>query len=129
MNDLDKFAALLNEKWGEKTLEEFRIEAESGATGIAFTALSAPPVKRAILIVCVADIDQVARLERVFDFVENPEVVDWNTLTLVGLAARTARGPGFGHESLRDEFNRRIAVVLTSTEPRSMAMLQSLFGI
>lgn len=126
--NIDELSEHLLRTWGTKTLNEFREAAECEKTGIQYESIRIPGGPRFALIVCVADIDQIARLERVFDFLDGGGApLDWNTFTLGHILKRT--GIGFSHESLHDEFGRRSAIVLCSTEPRSMQILTTAFDL
>lgn len=124
----EQFAADLAKNWGDKTLRELRDEAEREKTQIAFESFRVAGGKRLFIIICVTDIDQIARLERSLRLVDEVADEDWNTLTLVRAAARTAAASGLAFESEHDEFGRRSALVLIATAPRSIQIIESLFN-
>jgi hypothetical protein len=129
MSDLLKFAALFANAWGDKTLEELRCEADREETEIAFEALRASEGQRFMIVACVTDIDQIARLEQVLDLVDDNLKEDWNTLTLADVAMRSARVGGMCFEALRDEYGRRSALALIAVDPRSIRMVETLFEL
>jgi hypothetical protein len=129
MSNLEQIASHLAETWGTKTLEEFRVEAEREASGIKFESLRADGGKRFIIIMCLTDIDQIARLEKAVNLVDDGFTEDWSTFTLFKAVKRTMLGVGFSFESLRDEYGRRSAVVLTAAEPSSMRIIEALFKL
>ena len=110
-------------------MEQLCIDAEREATGIAFESIRIKDGKRSIIVMCVTGIDQITRLEKAFDLVDDNIIEDWNTLTLGDVAARAARGSGFCFEALRDESGRRSALVLIAAEPRSINILESAFSL
>lgn len=114
---------------GTKTLEVFRVEAERQAKGTLYESIRLDGGQRFMIVMCLTDVDQIARLEKAVDLVDDGSTEDWNTLTLADVAMRTVRGVGFGFESLRDEYGRRSAVVLTATDPRSMRIVETIFNL
>lgn len=128
MHHLIEFASQLAKNWGTKTLEDLRIEAEREATGIAFESIRADGGQRFVVILCATDIDQIARLERAFNFVDDPDSEDWSTVSLATLAVRMMRnGGGLRFESLRDEYSRRSALALIAADPDSIRMIEAVF--
>ena len=116
--------------WGEKTLAEFRREAECEETEAVYEAMRLDHGPRAVLLMCVTRVDQIATLERVLTFAdERKEDEDWNELTLLEVSKRTALRHGCAYESFRDRTGKPIAIVLCSTEPRSMEILTFLFNL
>ena len=68
-------------------------------------------------------------MERALDFVDDGILEDWNSFTLGEVFRRTVLGSGFSFESLRDEYDRRVALILCSTEPRSMEIMSTVFKL
>ncbi len=81
------------------------------------------------VILCVADIDQIARLESRLDFVDDGILEDWNTLSLAEVTMRSARAGGLCFESLRDEHGRRNALALIAVGPDSITQLEGIFDL
>jgi hypothetical protein len=129
MSNLVEFASQLAKTWGTKTLEELRVEAEHEATGIRYECIRADGGQRFIIVMCLTDMDQIARLERAIELVDDGLTEDWNTLTLGHVAIRTTLGDGFGFESLRDEYGRRSVVVLIAADPRSIHIIETVFEL
>lgn len=136
-SDLMRFAAELTARlkamWGEKTLAEFRDEAEAQETGILFGAVrDGADGPRVVLAACIADIDQIAEWERVFELVDAGPPEDWNTLTLFDAVLRALRCGGFSFESTRDEYGRRNALVLICAAmplSKQMRLLENTLGL
>ena len=127
--NIDEASKYLADKWGNKTLEDFRIEALSEATGTVYEAARAEAGPRLMLIMCVTSRSQISTLERAFDFVDDGGGEDWSTMTLSEVLRRTVIGSGFTFECLRDAKYNRTAVVLCSAEPVSMQRLNFLFDL
>jgi hypothetical protein len=130
MSNIEQMATLLLNTWGKKSLEELRLEAEREVSGIAFEAIRAGGGQRFMLVLCATDIDQIALLERAFNFIDDGVAEDWNTLTLAHLALRLMRnGGGLKFESIRDEYGRRTALVLIAGEPDSIRIIEGIFNM
>lgn len=127
--NLKEAAAHLTQAVGVKTLAEFRDEADREATGTVYETLRVKGGPRLVLLMCLTDPDQIAILERVFNFVDDGLGEDWTAMTLADVISRTVRGEGFSFEALRDEYGRRSAVVLCSFERASIENLNVLFGL
>jgi hypothetical protein len=130
MNNLVQFAKQLANAWGGKTLEELRVEAEGEVTGIKFESVRADGGQRFIIILCLTDLDQIAKLEAKLDLADDNEPEDWNNVTLAELASRMVRNGGsLRFESLKDEFGRRSALALIAADPDSVSMVENLFNM
>ena len=125
---IDQLATMLLNTWAKKSLEELRVQAEREHTGIAFESVRADRGQRFMLVLCATDIDQIALLERAFNFVDDGVTEDWNTVTLAHLAMRLMRnGGGLRFESRRDEYGRRNALALIAAEPDSIRTVEGIF--
>ena len=129
MNNIEEIAGHIENTWGKTTLADFRVEAEREANGTVFESIRIPGGQRLVLIVCMTDLDQIARAARALNFVDDGILEDWNTFTLGEVFKRTVLGVGFSFESLRDEYDRRSSLVICSTEPRSMQIMGALFDM
>jgi hypothetical protein len=127
--NIDQAARHLTAKWSGKTLAEFRDEAEREDTGTVYEAFRVETGPRLMLMMCLTDVDQIEMVERAFEFVDDGLQEDWNSLTLAEVFRRTVLGSGIAFESLRDEYGRRAALVICSTEPQSMQRLNLLFDL
>jgi len=127
MRNIEEIAAELAKRWFGKTLEDFRIEAEKAPGGVAFESVRAQDGRRFITLVCIADIDEIARVEQELQLVDDNIIEDWNTLSLADLVVRTFLGGELRFESRRDEFGRRSALVLIAADPRSIRIIERLF--
>ena len=127
--NIEEISAHLAQKWGNKTLADFRDEAAREATGTVYEALREDKGRRLMLIVCLTHSDQIATLERAFEFVDDNGSEDWNTLTLAEVFKRTVFGTGFTFECLRDNSGKRSSVLICSTEPVSIERLDFLFDL
>jgi hypothetical protein len=102
--NFEKIPSQLIAQWGDKTLADFRREAECEATGTVYEAIRRDRGPRAILLMCITNEHQIVSLERVFTFADDrKQDEDWNALTLLEVFKRTALGHGFAYESLRDQ--------------------------
>jgi hypothetical protein len=126
---VDQVAKYLLENWGTKTLEALRMEAKAEQTGVMYDAIRIAGGRRLMIVICVTTKDQIATLRGLFDFADSGAPADWTKLTLLETVMRAQAGPGYAHESLRDETGDVSAIVLISAEPRSMAMIERVFGI
>jgi len=127
MNNIEQMSTLLIDQWGSKPLESLRRQAKSETTGIAFDAVRVAGGKRLMVVICVTTKDQIKLLQKAFDLVESGTAEDWTKLTLLEVAMRAAAGPGFAFESLKDHAGELSDLILISTEPRSMAIIERLF--
>lgn len=128
MNILKKLTAQVMASWGKKTLADFRRESEQHPEGGVFESIREPGGRIALIILCVTDPNQIAQLEKDFSFVDDGNVEDWNTLTLLDLMMRPPMDrPAF--ECLRDAQGRRSALVLIAKDPRSITIVESFFGL
>jgi len=127
MNSLEQATTLLMDQWGTKTLEALRQQAKAEPTGVMFDAIRVAGGKRVMLVICATKRDQIAVLQKAFDFADDGPPQDWTKLTLLEIAMRAAAGPGLGFESLRNDAGELSEVILISTEPRSMTMIERVF--
>ena len=127
MQDLIEFAAIIAKKWTNKTLEDLRVEAERADTGIMFDAVRSSTGGRALIVACVTDLDQISRLEKALDLVDDGITEDWNTLSLSEVSMRSWRAGGLCFESLRDEYGRRSALALIAASPDSIRIIEAIF--
>jgi hypothetical protein len=127
--NLDEIAAHLTKTWGNKTLGEFRDEAEREDNGTVYESVRVPDGPRVMLILCLTDVDQIAIVERAFEFQDDGASEDWNEVKLGEVLRRTVLGMGVSFEALRDEYGRRAAMVICATEPSSIQKLNMLFNL
>ena len=125
--DIEEVAQQIRDEWNNKTLAEFRIEAERESTGMVYESFRLDAGQRLVLMLCLTDIDQIQTLERGFELRDDGTQEDWNTLTLGEVFRRTVLGSGMAFQSLRDEYGRRAALVICVAEPRSIERLSVLF--
>lgn len=125
--NLGKIADQVIAKWGTKPLEELRVQARAEPTGIAFDALRTPEGVRFILVLCITKPDLIASLQKVVVLEGANVSEDWTKLTVLEVVTRASKGAGFAFECLRSDSGAISDLMLISTEPRSMAMLQRLF--
>ncbi|HEV2207917.1 MAG TPA: hypothetical protein VG167_04030 [Verrucomicrobiae bacterium] len=128
MKTIDQLATVLLNTWAKKPLEELRLQAEHEKSGIALDALRLGTGQRLIIVLCATDIDQIARLEKVLEFVDDGASEDWTTFTVAHMAMRLMRnGGGLRFESLKDEYGRRSALALVAADPASVRAIETLF--
>ena len=129
MQDFNEFAARVAKDWSHKTLEELRTEADRETTGISSYSIREDGGKRAIIILCLTDLDQIARLEKAMNFADDGVIEDWNKLTLADVAFRSGGGDSLSFEGLKDEYGRRSAIVLTAVGPKSVHLMEIIFTL
>jgi hypothetical protein len=127
--DIEEAAQQIQDKWNNKTLAEFRIEAECESTGMVYESFRLDAGQRLVLMLCLTDIDQIQTLERGFELRDDGTQEDWNALTLGEVFRRTVLGSGMAFQSLRDEYGRRVALVICAAEPQSIERLYSSFNL
>ncbi len=127
--DIEEAAQQIRDKWNNKTLAEFRIEAERESSGMVYESFRLDAGQRLVLMLCLTDIDQIQTLERGFELSDDGTQEDWNTLTLGEVFRRTVLGSGIAFESSRDEYGRRAALVICAAEPQSIQRLYVLFNL
>ena len=127
--DIEEAAQQIRDKWNNKTLAEFRIEAERESTGMVYESFCLDAGQRLVLMLCLTDIDQIQTLERGFELRDDGTQEDWNTLTLGEVFRRTVLGSGIAFESSRDEYGRRAALVICAAEPQSIERLYVLCNL
>ena len=127
--DIEEVAQQIRDEWNNKTLAEFRIEAERESTGMVYESFGLDTGQRLVLMLCLTDIEQIQTLERCFELRNDGTQEDWNTLTLGEVFRRTVLGSGMAFESLRDEYGRRAVLVICAAEPRSIERLSALFNL
>jgi hypothetical protein len=127
--DIEEAAQQIHDKWNNKTLAEFRIEAERENTGMVYESFCLNSDQRLVLMLCLTAIDQIQTLERDFELRDDGTQEDWNALTLGEVFRRTILGSGMAFESLRDEYGRRAALVICAAEPQLIERLYSSFDL
>jgi hypothetical protein len=127
--DIEEAAQQIRDNWNNKTLAEFRIEAERESTGVVYESFRLDAGQRLVLMLCLTDIDQIQSLERSFELRDDGTQEDWNTLTLGEVFRRTVLGSGIAFESLHDEYGRRAALVICAAEPQSIERLYVLCNL
>ena len=127
--DIEEVAQQIRDEWNNKTLTEFRIEAERESTGMVYESFGVDTGQRLVLMLCLTDIEQIQTLERCFELKDDGTQEDWNTLTLGEVFRRTVVGSGIAFESLYDQYGRRAAFVICAAEPQSIERLYSTFNL
>jgi hypothetical protein len=127
--DIEEVAQQIRDEWNNKTLAEFRIEAERESTGMVYESFGVDAGQRLVFMLCLTDIDQIQSLERSFELRDDGTQEDWNTLTLGEVFRRTLLGSGIAFESLHDEYGKRAALVLCAAEPQTIQRLYVLFNL
>jgi hypothetical protein len=127
--EIEEAAQQIRDEWNNKTLAEFRIEAERENTGMVYESLRLNAGQRLVLMLCLTDIDQIQSLERSFELRDDDTQENWNTLTLGEVFRRTLLGSGIAFESLRDEYGKRAALVICAAEPQLIERLYVLFNL
>jgi hypothetical protein len=127
---MKQLASTLSNTWGKTSLEEHRIQADRDENGIAFEAIRADDGNRLMIVLCATDIDQIALLEKNFDFVDDRVARKWNALSLVHLAMHLMQnGGGLRFMSRRDEYGRRNALALVAIDPAPIHIVETVFKL
>jgi len=127
--DIEEAAQQIRDNWNNKTLAEFRIEAERESSGMVYESFCLDAGQPLVLMLCLTDIDQIQTLERGFELSDDSTQEDWNTLTLGEVFRRTVLGSGIAFESSRDEYGRRAALVICAAEPQTIERLYVLCNL
>ena len=127
--NFDETVAHLLVTWGKKTLCDFREEAEREFNGTVFDGLRMPDGTRPMLAMCLTGDHQISLLERVMDLSDSFTREDWTLMTLADLLSAAASGAGVCVKSIRGDNGRPSAVVLMAADPRSISILEKLFGL
>jgi hypothetical protein len=129
MGNIEQMTETLLQSWGTKTLEALRQQAKAAVTGVAYDAIRAAGGQRLIIAIGVTKKQPIAVLRKAFDLVDGGAPEDWTKLTLLELAMRAGTGRGFTFNSLKNSAGELSDVVLISTEPRSIAIIERVFRL
>jgi len=127
MSPLEEQAAAVARAWSQKTLEDVRAEAVLAATGIAFDAVRLADGQRIAMVVCVTDMDQIARVVRVLGMELGEDAPDWGALTLAALGILSCERATLIFEPCFDEYKRCSALALIAATPDSIRTLDVIF--
>lgn len=127
--NIEQAAQQIRDSWNNQTLAELRIEAERESTGRVHESFRLDAGQRLVLMLCLTDIEQIQTLERGFELRDDGTEEDWNKLTLGEVFRRTVLGSGIAFESSRDEYGRRVALVICAAGPESIERLYGLFNL
>jgi hypothetical protein len=116
-------------QWGAATLADLQASAVNAPSGTAFTAVRVAGGPRSVLVVCITDIDQIARVERAVELADDAKAEDWATFTLRDFVSPCAMGTGIVFEALRDEYGRRSSLALGAADPHSITIVEALAKI
>jgi hypothetical protein len=129
MSNLEQMSEALMQSWGTKTLEALRRQARAGATGVVFDAIRGAGGMRLVLAICVTKRAPIAVLRKAFPLVIHGAPEDWTKLTLLEITMRAAAGPGVVLKSLKNSAGELSDVILVSTEPRSIGIMERIFRL
>ena len=79
------------------------------------------------IVLCIAEADQIARVDKVFAYGAPTPIEDWRRTPLKALVVRAIAAGGLIGEWLSDEYGRPSAVVLSAADPRSITRLEEVF--
>ena len=128
MPKLDAIAPIIWAKWGSTFLDALRQEALDAGDGLAFEAMNSEAGVRTLLIVCTTNRARIQTLEQALGLKAVARPVDWRSYSVAEMIFKTDKGPGLGHQELRDG-NGRNALVLCATRPESVQTLEKLFDL
>jgi hypothetical protein len=128
MTNIEEIAAQLADAWGAKTLSEFRNEAAKELNGTAFVSLRTGAGPRHVLAFCLTGEHEIAQVKKKFKLVKRA-AFNWKQATLPKLAARAMFEGGFIYDAEINGENQLTALVLMSTDPRSIAILEKAFNL
>jgi hypothetical protein len=122
--DNNEMDALLT-AWNSRTLSDLYRQAKEEINGTAFSCLRING-KRAVVVVCITEPDQIAFFERRFDLLTDTGLDDWASLTLRDVALRA-----LGANTLlilpRKMAPRALSALgLIAADPSSIAALETL---
>jgi hypothetical protein len=129
MNAVDQITGLLREKWGTKTLAAFRDEAAKEFNGTLFESVREQNGIRIMLVICLTGQHEIETLKIAFRLDESGKPADWGSTTVTDVVICTMQGSGLSYQAEYDTKGRPTAVLLISTEPRSMKILERLFRL
>lgn len=115
--------------WTRRTLEDLRQDADRAEDSIAFDAIRAADSRRIVVAVCVADIDQISRLEPLLRSWLDVGEERWESVTLSDFMTRAVAAREVVFTSVRDEYGRRSALALICATPDSVARIESVFKL
>jgi hypothetical protein len=61
--DIEEVAQQIRDEWNNKTLAEFRIEADRESTGMVYESFGVDAGQRLVLMLCLTDIEQIQTLD------------------------------------------------------------------
>lgn len=128
MNPSTDIVEILRVNWGAKALDEFRIESERHTTGGVFEAVRAPNGKRAVIVICATRRQDIVRFEQMFSLIDPGDYDDWTKVTLLDLLM-ASKGDGPCWSCVRGKDGHRSALVFIAHDPRSIVMLERVFGL
>ena len=129
MRDTGDIVELLRSRWGTKTLEDFRLESERHPEGGVFEAMRGPDGRRMIILLCATRPDDISRFEKLFCLIDDGAGEDWKTLTLLDVVMESSKGSNFSFACTRDKTGSRSALIFLAHAPRSISMVEHVFGL
>ena len=128
MTNIQDITTQLADIWGAKTLSEFRNEAAKELNGTAFVSLRAGSSPRHVLAFCLTGEHEIAQVKKKFKLPKRA-AFNWKQTTLPKLAARAMFEGGFICDAEIGRDNRLTALVMMSTDPRTIAILEKAFNM
>ena len=119
---------LVRANWGTKTLEAFRLESERHTEGGVFEAMRGPGGRRMVILLCATRPEDISRFVKMFSLIDDGVGDDWATTSLLDLLMGS-EGAGLGFSCLRDKDGRRRALIFLAHDPRSISMVEHVFGL
>lgn len=126
---IDHATQILTTQWNAKKLEGLRKQARTEATGIAYEAIREPGGQRIMMAMCITGQENITVIQKVFQFDNNSPDEDWTKLSLTDVTVRAMRGNGFAFEGLTDASGAFTDILLVSTEPKSMRLIEKIFTL
>ncbi len=126
---IDQAAEILMTQWNAKPLEGLRKQARAEATGIAYDAIREPGGPRLMMAMCITGQENIALIQKVFQFDNSSPDEDWTKLSLTDVTVRAMRGNGFAFEGLTDGNGAFTDILLVSTEPKSMRLIEKIYTL
>ncbi len=126
MDPIEKMAEALRQ-WGYQTLEEFRVEAQQQFNGTAFSAIRMGN-SRVLLAVCITGAHELRKIARAFPPDDRPNA-DRSKISLPSLAVAALQNSSLIQETFRSEDKELTALALISADPRSISILETIFGL
>lgn len=115
-------------QWGEKTLADFRADAEKEFNGLTYQKLKRGDDVAIFLALCITGEYELGKVADLFPDAGHANG-DWSKITMAQITLAALRNEGFLHEPLRNPDRTLAALVLIVAEPELIEKVSPLLGI